>query len=60
METSALTPELLQELTDERHLRVVHEKDHAPVDACAAEARELDELRDVLYRLWNAEHQRRA
>ena len=60
MEATVITPELLRQLTDDRHLRVVHE----PVGERSTEEveheREIDTLRDMMYRLWNAEHQRRA
>jgi len=60
MEATIITPELLRQLTDDRHLRVVREPvgEHASEEA--DREREIDTLRDVMYRLWNAEHQRRA
>jgi hypothetical protein len=56
MEASIITPELLRRLTDDLQLCVVRGTEDRTEQECLATAHELEEIRDVMYRLWNAEH----
>ncbi|MBL7954963.1 MAG: hypothetical protein JNJ91_07970 [Flavobacteriales bacterium] len=56
-----ITPvELLRQLTDDHHLHEVRGAEDGKEKEFPTTAHEVEDIRDVMYRLWNAEHRNRA
>jgi hypothetical protein len=60
MEARTITAELLRWLTDDRHLNEVRGTQDRKEQEFPTTAHEVEAIRDVMYRLWNAEHRNRA
>lgn len=60
MEAPIITSELLRRLTDDHHLHVVRATDDRNETESPITAHEVEDIRDVMYRLWNAEHPHQA
>gem|GEM_PF-5289375 len=60
MEAPIITPDLVRRLTDDHHLHVVRATDDPSETESPTTAHEVEDIRDVMYRLWNAEHPHQA